>query len=72
MYGEITKFRSDLGVGIIKSEDGRKYRFEQSAILNRRDDLEGVEVYFDANAIKAREVIVLAGSPWAAFGGVGL
>ncbi len=72
MYGEITKFRSDLGVGIIKSEDGRKYRFEKSAILNRRDDLEGVEVYFDANAIKAREVIVLAGSPWAAFGGVGL
>ncbi|MBX9684914.1 MAG: hypothetical protein K2X41_14120 [Hyphomicrobium sp.] len=72
MYGEITKFRSDIGVGIIKAEDGRKYRFERSAILNRRDDLEGVEVYFDANAVKAREVIVLAGSPWAAFGGVGL
>lgn len=72
MYGEITKFRSDIGVGIIKAEDGRKYRFERSAILNRRDELEGVEVYFDANAVKAREVIVLAGSPWAAFGGVGL
>ena len=72
MYGEITKFRRDLGVGVIKAEDGRKYRFERTAILNRRDDLEGQEVYFDPASLKAREVIVLAGSPWAAFGGIGL
>lgn len=72
MYGEITKFRRDLGVGVIKAEDGRKYRFERNSILNRRDDLEGLEVYFDPAALKAREVIVLAGSPWAAFGGIGL
>ena len=70
MYGEIKKFRRDLGVGVIRAEDGRSYRFERSAILNRSDDLEGQEVYFDLASLKAHEIIVLAGSPWAAFGGV--
>lgn len=73
MYGEITKFRRDLGVGVICAEDGRKYRFSRSSILNRRDDLEGQDVYFDLAAFsKVREIIVLAGSPWAAFGGIAL
>ncbi len=72
MYGEIKKYRRDLGVGVIAAEDGRSYRFERNSILNRREDLEGQEVYFDLGGLKAREVIVLAGSPWAAFGGIGL
>jgi hypothetical protein len=72
MYGEIKKFRRDLGVGVILAEDGRKYRFERSAILNRRDDLEGQEVHFSLSSLNPREIIVLAGSPWAAFGGIGL
>ena len=29
MYGEIKKFRRDIGVGVIEAEDGRKYRFER-------------------------------------------
>jgi hypothetical protein len=70
MYGEITKFRRDLGVGVIVAEDGRKYRFERDDIRNRRDDLEGAEVYFETASVKARGIIVLAGSPWAAFGAV--
>lgn len=70
MYGEIKKFRSDLGIGVIVAEDGSKYRFDKSAILNRRDDLEGEEVHFELGGLKAREIIVLAGSPWAAFGGI--
>ncbi len=72
MYGEIKKFRRDIGVGIIQAEDGRKYRFERSEILNRRDDLEGQEVHFDLACLKPQDIIVLAGSPWAAFGGIGL
>ena len=40
MYGEIKKFRRDIGVGIIQAKHGRKYRFERSEILNRRDDLD--------------------------------
>lgn len=72
MYGEIKKFRNDLGVGIITAENGRAYRFESTEILNRRDDLEGHEVHFEIGDLKAREIIVLAGSPWMAFGGVAL
>ena len=72
MYGEIKKFRRDLGVGVIYAEDGRAYRFEQTAIRNRREDLEGHEVHFELGGLKARDIIVLAGSPWAAFGSIGL
>jgi len=72
MYGEIKKFRSDLGVGIITAEDGRAYRFERTEIYNRHDDLEGLEVHFELGGLKARDIIVLAGSPWTAFGGVSL
>lgn len=72
MYGAITKVRSDLGVGIIAAEDGRAYRFQCKEILNRHDDLEGREVHFELGELKARDIIVLAGSPWMAFGNIGL
>ncbi|MFT3731562.1 MAG: hypothetical protein QM780_09125 [Hyphomicrobium sp.] len=72
MYGEIKKFRRDLGVGIIRAEDGRSFRFEGGAILNRLENLEGHEVHFELGDLKARDIIVLAGSPWAAFGGISI
>jgi cold shock CspA family protein len=72
MYGEIKKFRRDLGIGVIHAENGRAYRFERTEIRNRREDLEGQEVHFEIGSFKARDIIVLAGSPWAAFGGIGL
>jgi hypothetical protein len=72
MYGEIKKVRRDLGVGIIAAEDGRAYRFQCAEIRNRRDDLEGQEVHFELGGLKARDIIVLAGSPWTAFGSVTL
>lgn len=70
MYGEIKKFRSDIGIGIIAAEDGHAYRFKHDEILNRRADLEGQEVHFELGDLNARDIIVLAGSPWSAFGGV--
>jgi cold shock CspA family protein len=72
MYGEIKKFRRDLGVGVIKAENGRKYRFVRSEVLNQGDNLEGQEVHFSLSSLKPQSIIVLAGSPWAAFGGIGL
>ncbi len=72
MYGEITKFRRDLGVGIIRAEDGHSYRFQGGDIRNQLDDLEGYEVHFELGGRKALDIIVLAGSPWAAFGGIGI
>lgn len=70
MYGEIKKFRRDLGVGIIRAENGRSYRFDTGEIRNRLESLEGHEVHFELGGLKARDIIVLAGSPWAAFGGI--
>lgn len=72
MYGEIKKFRHDLGIGIIRAEDGRAYRFEGADIRNRFEDLEGQEVHFQIGGLKARDIIVLAGSPWSAFGSIGI
>lgn len=71
MYGEIKKFRRDIGVGIIRSEDGRSYRFGGEEIRNGIENLEGHEVYFEIGNSKARDIFVLAGSPWMAFGGIG-
>jgi len=72
VYGEIKKFRRDIGVGVIRAEDGRAYRFQGAQIRNVRDDLEGHEVHFLPGDRKAQDIIVLAGSPWAAFGGLGV
>ncbi len=72
MYGEIKKFRRDLGVGVIRAEDGRSYRFQGEEIRNRFEDLEGHEVHFELGGLTARDIIVLAGSPWAAFGSIGI
>ncbi|MFN0217967.1 MAG: hypothetical protein ACKVP4_04020 [Hyphomicrobium sp.] len=70
MYGEITKYRKDIGLGVIRAEDGRRFLFVRTEIRNRLDNLEGQEVHFEPGAVKARDIIVLAGSPWAAFGGI--
>lgn len=70
MYGEITKVRRDLGVGVITADDGQKFRFDFASVRNHSDGLVGVAVYFDTAAAKADDVIVLDGSPWTAFGGI--
>ncbi|MBS0249662.1 MAG: hypothetical protein JSR78_01185 [Proteobacteria bacterium] len=70
MYGEIKKFRADIGVGVIRGEDGRSFRFAGGDIRNGIENLEGHEVHFELGERKARDIIVLAGSPWTAFGGV--
>ncbi|MGL4397729.1 MAG: hypothetical protein ACRCS9_14410 [Hyphomicrobium sp.] len=67
-YGEIVKFRRDIGVGIIAAENGRKYRFQRGSVVNRSDDLEGQEVHFILGDAAPRSIVVLAGSPFAAFG----
>lgn len=70
MYGEITKFRKDIGFGVIVAEDGRKFRFADSDILNRAEMREGREVNFEISGLKPQGIIVIAGSPWTAFGNI--
>ncbi|MEZ5900636.1 MAG: hypothetical protein R3D51_14220 [Hyphomicrobiaceae bacterium] len=69
MQGQIETFRRDIGVGIIKAEDGRKYRFVRRDIVNTRFQLAGEEVDFVLDGRSPKEIIVLAGSPWSVFAG---
>jgi hypothetical protein len=70
MYGEITKFRDDIGVGVIEAENGRKYRFAKSEIVSSARQLIGESVDFIVDASRPRQIIMLSGSPWTAFGGI--
>jgi cold shock CspA family protein len=70
MYGEIKKFREDIGFGVIVAEDGRKFRFTDSEILNREEMQEGREVNFVVAGLRPHSIIVISGSPWTAFGGI--
>ena len=68
MYGHVTTYRRDIGVGIIAAEDGCKYRFSRGSLINLRPDLVGVEVDFELSGRSPKDIIVLAGSPFAVFG----
>ncbi len=68
MYGQITKFRSEFGTGVIRAEDGRTYRFVGSELMNGGRELVGQGVDFVLIERRPREIIVLSGSPWTAFG----
>ena len=70
MYGQITKFRDDIGVGVIEAEDGRKYRFAKAEVVNTADRLIGQGVDFLIVASRPRQIIMMSGSPWTAFGGL--
>lgn len=69
MYGKISSFRRDIGVGIIAAEDGRKYRFQRQNIVNPRLSLEDEDVDFELDGRAPKSIIVLAGSPWSVFSG---
>ena len=68
VQGQITKFRDDIGVGIIETDDGRKFRFSRGEIKNPKGKLVGHFVDFLIDVAKPRDIILLAGSPWTAFG----
>jgi cold shock CspA family protein len=70
MYGEITKFQDDIGVGVIEAEDGRKYRFIRSDVVSSMRRLIGEGVDFIVEANRPRQIVMLSGSPWTAFGGI--
>jgi len=70
MYGEITKFHDDIGVGVIEAENGRKYRFTKSDSVSSARQLIGEGVDFIVDASRPRQIVMLSGSPWTAFGGI--
>jgi len=70
MYGLITKFRADIGVGVIAAENGRTYRFAKTELVNDHAALVGRDVDFLLDASRPRQIIMMAGTPWTAFGGI--
>ena len=70
MQGEITKYREDLGFGVILTDDGRRYRFARKQVLSAAPDLVGQEVDFIMSGSQPADIIVVSGSPWTAFGGI--
>ena len=70
MIGRVTRFYSAFGVGIIASEDGRKFRFHSRDLTNRDVSSSGLEVDFVLRSGRPAQIIPLCGSPWTAFGDI--
>jgi hypothetical protein len=69
MHGRITKFSPEVGFGVIEAEDGVKYRFAKDEVVNLNGKLVGHSVDFLVNARRPKEIFLMTGSPWTAFGG---
>lgn len=68
MYGEVSKYRADLGVGVIRAADGRSYRFQAQDLVNPQGPLVGAEVDFEIDVRHPQAIILVSGSPWTVFG----
>ena len=71
MHGRITKFSDEVGFGVIEAEDGSKFRFAKTEVLNLNGRLVGHDVDFVVAARRPKDIILMTGSPWTAFGGIG-
>ena len=71
MQGQITRFNDEIGFGVIETGEGQKYRFQMSQIKNPNGKLVGLDVDFLVESRRPRDIILLHGSPWTAFGTVG-
>lgn len=67
MNGQIVKYSERLGQGIIRSDDGRTYRFKQASLTSRAGRLVGMDVDFLVESRQPRDIFVLSGTPWTAF-----
>jgi len=70
MYGQITKFRDDLGIGVIAAENGRKYRFAKTALIAATRARIGEEVDFLLVTSRPSQIVLLSASTWTAFGDI--
>lgn len=67
MQGHIAKFRADLGVGVIATGEGRRYRFSAAELVNPDADLIDAEVDFVPAGRAAAAIVLLRGNPWTVF-----
>jgi cold shock CspA family protein len=71
VHGRITKFNEEVGFGVIEADDGSKYRFAKSEVMNLNCRLIGHSVDFVVAERRPTDIILMTGSPWTAFGGIG-
>jgi cold shock CspA family protein len=69
MLGRITKFSPEVGFGVIEAENGAKYRFAKNEVVNLNGKLVGHSVDFLVSARRGKEIFLMTGTPWTAFGG---
>lgn len=67
MHGRITKFSTKVGFGVIEAENGSKYRFAKSEIVNLNGKLVGHSVDFVLDARAPKDIILMTGTPWSVF-----
>lgn len=67
LHGEITKFHDDIGTGVIAADNGRKYRFTKSQLINSATRMVGLTVDFVVVANRPTDIILLNGTPWSVF-----
>ena len=70
MHGRITKFRHDMGIGVIVADNGLKFRFAGTQIRNATPELVGQSVDFMVRGSRPTDIIMMCGSPWTAFGAI--
>jgi hypothetical protein len=68
MLGRITKFREDIGLGVIECEGGRRFRFSMHEIASARQPTVGEEVDFLLVQRRPQEIVLLSACPWTALG----
>jgi hypothetical protein len=71
VHGRITKFSEEVGFGVIEADDGSKYRFAKTEIKNLNGHLVGHTVDFLVAARRPKDIFLMTGTPWTAFGGIG-
>ncbi len=68
MYGRIIRFDDRSGIGVIAADDGQRFRFMRSEVISAADGLAGCDVDFLLAARRPKDIVVMTGSPWTAFG----
>ena len=71
VHGRITKFSEEVGFGVIEADDGAKYRFAKTEVKNLNGHLVGHTVDFLVAARRPKDIFLMTGTPWSAFGGNG-
>jgi cold shock CspA family protein len=69
MHGQITRFSEEVGYGVIEAEDGSRYRFAKSEVVNLNGHLIGHSVDFVVAARRPKDIILMTGTPWTVFSG---